>query len=98
MAKLSSAEGNRAWGRIVARAWSDPEFKKRLLADPESVFEENGIEVPENTHIHVQDGETPTPSAHLHLTIPPRPDDQALESTAAEAFICCSDITTAREA
>jgi hypothetical protein len=33
--------------RIVARAWVDPEFKKRLIADPEATIEELGLRLPE---------------------------------------------------
>lgn len=33
--------------RIVARAWVDPEFKKRLIADPEATIEELGLPLPE---------------------------------------------------
>lgn len=33
--------------RIVARAWVDPEFKKRLIADPEKTIEELGLPLPE---------------------------------------------------
>jgi hypothetical protein len=32
------------WGQIVARAWADPEFKARLVADPKTVLREHGIE------------------------------------------------------
>ena len=38
------ATGNRAEGpRIVARAWVDPEFKHRLLADANAACQELGI-------------------------------------------------------
>ena len=33
--------------RIVARAWVDPEFKKRLIADPETTIAELGLPLPE---------------------------------------------------
>lgn len=45
--------------RVVARAWSDPEYKKRLLADGNAALEELGLSAPtefivmENTdHVH----------------------------------------------
>jgi nitrile hydratase subunit alpha len=45
--------------RVVARAWSDPEYKKRLLADGNAALEELGLTAPtefivvENTgHVH----------------------------------------------
>ena len=33
------------WGKIVAQAWSDGGFKKRLLSDPAAVLKEKGVEV-----------------------------------------------------
>ena len=35
--------------RVVARAWADPEFKRRLLADPEAALGELGYTLPETT-------------------------------------------------
>ena len=34
--------------RVVARAWTDPDFKQRLLADPMTAVPEIGISLPEN--------------------------------------------------
>ena len=31
----------------VAKAWSDEEFKAKLMADPKSVLKENGVDVAE---------------------------------------------------
>ena len=35
--------------RVVARAWTDPEFKNRLLSETRSALEEMGIRIPEET-------------------------------------------------
>lgn len=35
--------------RVVARAWSDPDFKARLLDDPRAALGELGIRIPEET-------------------------------------------------
>ena len=32
--------------RVVARAWANPEYKARLLADPEAALAEMGYELP----------------------------------------------------
>ncbi len=40
VAKYESDIGPLRGGRIVARAWTDPEFKQRLLADPGEVLSE----------------------------------------------------------
>jgi hypothetical protein len=45
------------WSQVVARAWCDGAFMKRLLSDPRGVLAEHGIEVPEGTEVEVQEGE-----------------------------------------
>ena len=41
------------WGQIVARAWCDEGFMKRLLSDPRSVLAEHDLEVPPGTEVEV---------------------------------------------
>jgi hypothetical protein len=43
----------KAWGKVMARAWADAAFKERLLTAPEAVFQEYGFEVPGNILIKV---------------------------------------------
>jgi hypothetical protein len=53
--------------RLVARAWADEDFRKRLKSDPRStVAEETGISVPESIEIEVLE-ETPVKA---YLVIP----------------------------
>ena len=35
--------------QLVARAWRDEGFKRRLLSDPLTVLKEHGLQVPEET-------------------------------------------------
>jgi hypothetical protein len=37
-------ENQRKWGQIVAKAWMDPKFEKELIAHPEKVCKEYGID------------------------------------------------------
>ena len=41
------------WDHIVAKAWADKKYKKRLLADPVAVLKENGLAVPVGMKIKV---------------------------------------------
>ncbi len=66
----SADEHQRQFARIVARAWSDEEFKKRLLADPTGVFKEEGVDLPEGMQVKAFED---TPSTH-HFVLPPKPD------------------------
>ena len=46
-------ERNETMGRIVARVWSDAEFKRRLLSDPGSALTELGVATPADMEIVV---------------------------------------------
>jgi len=55
--------------RMIARAWRDPAFKKKLAADPKAVLVEAGITLPDGVTVSlVEDSDT-----HLHLVLPARP-------------------------
>lgn len=72
---------------IVAKAWSDPEYKKRLLANPVAVVEEElnairpGIKLPQTLQVFVHEE---TPNA-LHITLPMNPQDYA--ATASDEWM-----------
>lgn len=62
--------------KIIQKAWQDPEFKARLLADPRSALQESlGIAIPEGIQLQAVEE---TPSSY-YLVIPPNPAD--LESS-----------------
>ena len=62
---------------IIARAWKDPEYKKRLLKSPKDVVQEElrkirpEVTLPDNLQIYVHEE---TPNA-VHLTLPVNPAD-----------------------
>src|SRR3954447_5724279 len=41
------------WNQVVARAWCDDDFMKRLLSDPRAVLAEYDLEVPPGTDVEV---------------------------------------------
>ena len=41
------------WSQIVARAWCDEGFMKRLLSDPREVLAEHDLEMPPGTEVEV---------------------------------------------
>ena len=43
------------WSQVVARAWCDGAFLKRLLSDPRGVLAEHGMEVPEGMEVRVEE-------------------------------------------
>src|SRR5262249_9575381 len=44
------------WSQIVARAWCDDGYMKRLRSDPRNVLTEHGMELPEGMDVKVVDG------------------------------------------
>ncbi|GLK68021.1 nitrile hydratase subunit alpha [Hansschlegelia plantiphila] len=53
--------GQKSGARVVARAWTDPAFKARLLADGLSACAELGLGGPETEYLHVVEN---TPTLH----------------------------------
>jgi hypothetical protein len=69
MDKNAIEKRNKAWAKIVAKAWADEGFKKRLLQDAAAVFKAEGVELPANATIHVVEGKANEET----LTLPPAP-------------------------
>ena len=63
------------WGKVVAKAWSDELFKKRLFADPKTVLTEHGIEVPADVNVKVMEDSGKT----FHLILPERPSELTVD-------------------
>jgi Nitrile hydratase, alpha chain len=62
------------WGQLVARAWADPAFKAKLLADPAGVLKENGMTPPAGITIKVVENTDKV----LNLVLPIKPAPQEL--------------------
>ena len=60
---------SKIWARVVAKAWADEEYKRRLLADPAAVAREEGVPVPEGLTLKVIEDAPGTRT----LVLPPRP-------------------------
>jgi hypothetical protein len=43
----------KAWGKVMAKAWADAAFKELLLTAPEAALREYGFEVPLNIFLKV---------------------------------------------
>jgi branched-subunit amino acid aminotransferase/4-amino-4-deoxychorismate lyase len=53
MAQPQPVRLDEVWSRIVARAWTDPQLKERLLGDPAAVLREHGVDVPAGAVVKV---------------------------------------------
>jgi hypothetical protein len=88
-------EHAKTYSRIVAKAWDDEAFKKRLLASPADVLREHGIEVPARTSVRVtEDVRSPEfRDGLILLPLPPKPtsaelSDEELEGVAGGGGWC----------
>jgi hypothetical protein len=68
------------WSQVVAQAWCDERFMKRLRSSPQDVLAEYGLEVPEGTAVEVVEGTEVEVLEHsdtvLRLTLPPSPPEE----------------------
>lgn len=58
-----------SWQKIVTRAWSDDEFKRKLIHDPHAVLADAGLPVSEKVNYVVVENEP----QRVHLVLPARP-------------------------
>ena len=78
----------RSFGQVVAHAWSDDGFKQRLMDDPATVLQEQGLTVPAGKQVRVVEDTEET----VHVVLPARPtelSDEQLDQ-AAGGDLCAS--------
>ena len=66
-AQQEQAQLDAAYDRVVARAWSDPAYKTRLMKDPHTVLEEAGLSVAPDVKINVVENSDKV----LNIVLPP---------------------------
>jgi hypothetical protein len=74
-------------GKVIAKAWTDPEYKKKLHSDPHAALAEAGITVPKSQKIRVLEDSADT----VHVVVPARPasvTDQQLRNDEMHADLC----------
>ena len=80
MAEKQSFESEFAT-KAITKAWSDPAYKKRLMADPRAALAEAGISVPVNLNFKVVENT----GTLVHLILPPPPSGEVSEESLAQA-------------
>ena len=68
-------EQAKQWAKIVAKAWADEDYKKRLMDDPASVLSDEGMELPEGVKINVVEAT----DKQAWMVLPPKPADGKIE-------------------
>ena len=88
----SDREAAKKFGRLVARAWSDEGFKKRLVGDPRTVLQELGIDIPAGVDVKVVENT----SKVIYINLPRQPVDNLTADALARRpmlcywSVCCS--------
>lgn len=79
---MEQNEFNEVLGKLIARAWSDDNFKQRLLEDTMGVFREYNIDFPENIEFQfVENPNLANKVVHLlYLPTPPRTYDESFSN------------------
>ena len=82
------------WATLVARSWEDPYLMRRLLEEPASVLQENGVEIPAGSTIRTfeDDGHT------IVLPIAGKPADTELSEAELESVAGGGIVITERSA
>lgn len=76
----------KAIGEIIARAWSDPAFKARLLKDTKTVLYEQGVDLPSGTNVRVVENTDEL----VHFVLPARPADATAAFPHREFVLGCN--------
>ena len=75
----------KTYGKIIAKAWREPAFKAKLIADPQATLKEAGVTVPAGVTVKVVENT----DAQFYFVLPPKPagqlSDEALDSVAGGA-------------
>jgi hypothetical protein len=96
MAQAADARGEqygKSYAQIMAKAWTDPTFKQRLLEQPAAVLEEHGIPVSPGIEIRAVE----STAERVYITVPaPPPEDISEEDllTVAGGEDCASTAST----
>jgi len=62
------------WAQLVAKAWTDDKLRERLISDPQTVLEENGLSVPPGLEVRIVENT----EGIIYLPLPPKPSPAEL--------------------
>ncbi|MCH9625320.1 MAG: hypothetical protein S4CHLAM123_04910 [Chlamydiales bacterium] len=71
---------HKLWPKIVAKAWSDPQFKAQFKENPKQVLATYGIEVPQEIDLEVIED---TEQTH-YILLPSKPEGELSEKSLAD--------------
>ncbi len=69
---MTPEEMEKKMGQLVAKAWADEDFKRKLIANPKEIYKEFEIDVPEGIEVKVVENTDKV----FHFVLPPKPSDE----------------------
>lgn len=79
----SKEQMQKAWAKIIAKCWSDPEFKQQVISNPAQALPNAGLEVQPGLKVVVHENVQGT----CHLTIPQKPQGELSEQQLSEVAV-----------
>ncbi len=73
MEKILQDEMRKKYAKIVAKAWADEDYKKNLIVNPNQVFKQEGIEIPEKIKINIFENT----DKELNFALPVKPNNMS---------------------
>ena len=77
---INSDDFNAKYGKAIARAWTEADYKAKLLEDPHAALAEVGIEVPAGMNVNIVEVD----AEKVQLVLPPVPEG-AIEDESLQA-------------
>ncbi len=84
---MNKEELGKKMSRIIARAWSDDAFKKKLLTDTVATLKKEGIDVPAGLEVRAVENTDKV----FHLVLPPKPSSGELSEMQLDSVSGGSD-------
>jgi hypothetical protein len=78
---MQQEQVQKKWSQIISKAWSDPEFKARLKENPIQTLKAEGIELPQNLQVQVEENT----DQKITLVIPQPPEELSDDDLGAVA-------------
>ena len=66
-----------AYGQLIARAWSDPDFAQKLKSDPAAALAEAGVDVPDGAKVTSYFAE----ENEIVVLVPAKPSEELSDET-----------------
>ena len=69
MGEITNDDMRKKYAKIVAKAWTDEDYKKILIANPKEILKQEGIELPDKIKISILENS----DSELNFVLPAKP-------------------------